>query len=85
MILTNYLCYNYLFDTKTAKKFNCSSKFFTFHFSLFTFFRIFAHHLSTNMKRILYIWPILLLAFFACKGEKTDKDGVYQATDSCRC
>ena len=82
MILTNYLCYNYLFDTKTTKKFNGCSNFFTFHFSLFTFFRNFAHHLSTSMKRILYIWPILLLALFACKGEKTDKDGVYQATDT---
>ena len=53
---------------------------FTIHFSLY--FCIFAHHLSTNMKRIIYILPILLLALCACKGGKADEGGIYQATDT---
>ena len=34
------------------------------------------------MKRIIYILPILLWTLCACKGEKADENGVYQATDT---
>ena len=73
---------NYLFDTQTIKKFNSGSKFFAIRSSLFTFFRIFAHYFPTRMRRIVFIGPVLLLALFACKGEKADDGGIYQATDT---
>ena len=34
------------------------------------------------MRRLLFIGPLLLLMLFACKGEKADDGGVYQATDT---
>jgi len=34
------------------------------------------------MRRLIYFWPLLLLTLFACKGEKTDAGGSYQATDT---
>jgi len=77
----NLFC-NYLFDTQTTKKFNSGSNFFTFHFPLFTFFRIFARDFPTRMRRILFIWPVLLLTLLACKGEQAGDGGVYQATDT---
>lgn len=46
------------------------------------FFITFAHNFSTSMKRLILIWPILLLMLFACKGEKADEGGTYQATDT---
>ena len=78
----NFISANYLFDIKTAKKFNSGSNFFTFHFSLFTFFRIFAHYFPTRMRRLVYLWPMLLLTLFACKGDKADESSIYQATDT---
>ena len=34
------------------------------------------------MRRLIFIWPILLLTLIACNGEKADEDAVYQATDT---
>ena len=34
------------------------------------------------MRRLVFLWPILLLTLFACKGDKADEDGIYQTTDT---